>query len=116
MKNQESAETAELRGYMDELWKRIPEYAQRAHDIPSGARNSVEWLKQIGDFWRAERENKGLSRQEVAERMSVPVNRIRFIEVGVPEEEDLNDKFLQLYAEALESPEFPQSFKEQFGL
>ena len=110
----EDDEQKELREYMDELWERIPAYARRAASIEPGARESVEWYAEIGKFWRDARERSALDRREAARRMEVHINHIRFLEVGVAGDEELDDDFISNYALALGQPDLKLTFNEKF--
>ncbi len=112
----EDPEPRELRQYMEELWKRIPDHARRAASIKPGASGSVEWYAAIGRFWWEERNRAGLSRYQVAETMNVDVNRVRFLEVGVADPHDLRNGFLRMYAGALERPDLIDEFSQRFRI
>lgn len=103
-------ESPEVTQYFDELRKRLPGYAQRAAEVPAGAAESVEALEQLGTWWQQAREQNGLSRRQVAERMGVEINQVRFVELGLATAEDLQGEFLQRYAEALGDPELYQQY------
>ena len=107
-------ESEELREYMDELWKRLPEHARRAASVKPDAHRSVEWYASVGKFFRQEREGAGLNRYEVAKKMGVPVNVIRFLEVGIPTDEELSSDFVLKYARAIGKPGLWASFENHF--
>jgi hypothetical protein len=107
-------ESPEFRQYLDELWRRLPSYARRAASVPPEERFSVEWYHRIGDFWEQAREAASLTRYEIADIMNIPVNRIRFFELGMASPEDLQ-LLPPLYAGVLRSPELYFRFDQQFG-
>lgn len=72
----------EFRAYTDELYRRMPTMARLAALIAPGQPGSVEWLGRIGRFWWEAREETGLSRTEVAKRMNIDINTVRFVEFG----------------------------------
>ena len=106
----------EFRQYMDELFERLPAYAQRAAAVPPESKGSIEWYGRAGRLLWEAREKAGLSRYEVAERMHVPVGKVRFIEVGLADERELNDRFLESYAKAVGDPDLYVRFRKTFGL
>ncbi|MBI2642182.1 MAG: helix-turn-helix domain-containing protein [Candidatus Wildermuthbacteria bacterium] len=109
-------ESRELREYMDELWKRLPEHTRRAASVKPGSHRSVEWYAQVGKFFRDAREQAGLDRYQVAKRMDVPVNHIRFLEVGVADEGELDRDFLKNYANALGESELFDTAQRRFRI
>lgn len=105
----------EMKGYMQEFQQRILEFTRRAAVVPPNSKGSVEWLGRIGKFWWQARENQGLSRYEVAEKLGVPVNQIRFLEFGMPTPNELRS-LTDRYAEALGQPDLSDQFCKTFNL
>lgn len=101
--------------YLDELWRRLPNYAERAAAISPEAPSSVEQLGRIGKYWWRARETARLSRYHVAERMGVSVNQVRFFEIGLGSEEERETLPLP-YANALGRPDLYVQFLKRFGL
>ena len=110
-------ENPEFRAHLQELYERLPAYAERVASVPPEQPYSAEWLGRVGRFcWRA-RERSGLSRREVAQRAGVPINLIRFLEVGLVSHEELNENaLLRQYAEALGQPELLGELRQRFGV
>lgn len=104
----------EFRGYMDELYRRLPAYARRAATIPPGTRGSVEWFGEVGKFWWRAREESGLTRYQLAECSEVPVNRIRFLEFGLALPEEVDDESLRRYADVLGNCSLYDTYKHRF--
>mgnify|MGYP001610657491 CR=1 FL=1 len=111
----DAVNSPEFKQYLDELWTRLPGYGEHAAAIRSEAPGSVEQLGRIGKYWWQAREAEGLTRYEVAERMGVPVNQVRFLEVGMGSEEE-REILPVLYANALGKPDLYVGFLKQFGL
>lgn len=110
-------QSPEFDQYLEELRERLPGYGRRAAGVTPKARGSVEWLGRIGKFWWEARERKSLTRQQVAERSSIPVNKVRFLEVGLATWDEIQDtELLQSLAAALEEPALYEQCKNQFGL
>lgn len=121
-------DSPDIQEYQEELFKRLVVYARLAAFIPKEAPGSVEWLGRIGKFWWEAREQSGLDRYQMAERMDVHVNSVRFVEVGIgyPElglitpdgkvspEAVGESEFPRKYAQALGNPEFYNQFLEKF--
>lgn len=84
--------------------------------MPPEAPRSIEWLGRTGKFWWGYREQGNLSRYQVANRMGVNVNEVRFFEVGLAVPEVALSDFPRRYAEALGKPELYEQFREQFDL
>jgi len=109
-------ESREFRDYAAELSARLPEYARRAASVEPETEGSIEWCGRIGKFWWQAREQKGLSRYQVAEKMAVNVNQVRFMEVGFNDLTDLSNDFFVSYAQALDRPELYKEFCRRFTL
>ena len=93
---------ADMLTYMDELGKsRLTRFRERAAAIPANAVGSSEWLKDVGDYWEEARTNSGLSRYEVAGKIGVHVNVIRFLELGMAYPEELYGKLLPQLSQSL---------------
>ena len=99
---------------MDELWRRLRVFARRSAAIPADERGSFEWLSAAGTFWWEARERAGLSRDEVARRLNVPLNQVRFIEFGLVTPQELSERCVREYARALGAPELSDQFRERF--
>jgi len=108
-------DSPEFKAYMAELRMRLPGYARRAATVPPGERDSVEWLGRMGKFWWEAREREGLSRSQVAKRMGVTANQIRFLEFGLAGSEELTIDFLGRYAAALGRPSLLEEFSATFA-
>jgi len=106
----------EFRQYMDELFERLPGYAQRAAAVPPESKGSIEWYGRAGKLLWEAREKAGLSRYEVAERMHVPVGKVRFIEVGLATEQEISNGFVESYAKVIGDPDLYLRFRKTFGI
>lgn len=118
MKDRERAtneETLELKRYMEKLWQRLPGYARRAAALPSESAGSVEWLGRIGKFWWNAREGFGLDRNQMAERLGVDLDVVRFFELGLGEGKELTD-LPQHYATVFGKPELYDEFCHKFRI
>lgn len=121
-RRQEVELSPDFRSYLDELYQRLPGYASRAATIPAGEFGSVEWLRDVGRFHWEARAASGLTRRQVAERMGVPVNAIRFFEFGVSDRElglrvgtgEDSREFPRAYAEVIGRPELYSQYRERF--
>jgi len=101
---------------MDELWKRVRIFSRRSAAGMPDERWSPEWLEEIGRFWQQAREQSGLSRQDIAQRLDVTLNEVRFLEYGLATPSELKKGWVTRYAEALGEPALDTAFREQFGL
>ncbi len=110
----ELADSTQLKGYMEELRSRLPAFTRRAAAVEPEAPGSVEWLGRIGKFWWKAREDRELTRDEVAERSGTRLNEIMFLEAGLLTPQELKPDFLRGYAEALGDAELFAQFQEQF--
>lgn len=122
-------DSTEFRVYIDEMLRRLPQYSDLAAGIPAEAPGSVEWLKRIGAFWVEAREQQGLTIRDVAQRIGVETDAVRFLEFGMGYPElgiiDPNGQInpgavvesdlARNYAGALGRPELFEKFREQFG-
>lgn len=81
----------ELRTFLDDLWRRLRIFNSRTAAIPSDETGSAEWLAAVGASWRQARERQALSTDEVARRLGVAVNHVRFQELGLVTMQDLSD-------------------------
>jgi hypothetical protein len=104
----------EFRAYMDELWRRLRVFSKRSPTIPAEERGSFEWLAAAGTFWWDAREKAGLSREDVAQELRVPINQIRFLEFGLVSSNELSERRLRALARTLGAPELYDQFRERF--
>ena len=74
----------------------------------------MEWLGRIGKYLRQAREETSLTRYQVADAMGVHVDEVRFLEVGLPTQDEIK-KLAPLYATAPGKPELYSQFEKQFG-
>ena len=122
-------DSSEFKAYSDELFKRLDVHLDLAASIPAEQPGSVEWLDRIGEFWRKAREQSGVSRNAIADQIGIPLNSVRFLEVGLGYPElgliqegkvnpsaALESDIHRRYAEALGHPELLQQFQEQFSM
>lgn len=120
----------EFKIYMEELWVRLPKFGELAASIPAEAPGSVEWLGRIGKFWWLAREQQGLTRREVAQRIGVETDAVRFLEFGmgyselgiIDQDGKLNPSaavespLVGGYANALGRPELLEQFRDRFSV
>ncbi len=99
---------------MDELWRRLQVFSKRAAAIPAEERGSFEWLSSAGAFWWQARERAGLSRQDLAQGLGIPVNQVSFLEFGLVMPQELSERSLRSYARALGAPDLYEQFRERF--
>jgi ribosome-binding protein aMBF1 (putative translation factor) len=104
----------EFRAYMDEMWRRLRVFAKRSAAVPSEERGSFEWLSAAGSFWWEARERAGLSREEFAQRLDLPLNQVRFLEFGLVTPQELSERRLHEYARALDEPALYEQFLKRF--
>src|SRR5690348_18326035 len=76
-------QTTDLRPYLDELWARLPAFADSAAGLPAEERGSIEWLAAAGAFWWRAREDAELSLEHAAEVLKCSVNEVRLMEYGI---------------------------------
>ena len=112
---EENMESPEFNQYLEELFRRLPGYVKRATGIEPEASGSIEQLGRMGKYLWEAREVAGLTRYEVAERMGVPVNQVRFLELGLGSEEE-RENLPVVYANALGRPDLYVGFLKQFEL
>lgn len=105
---------AEPRAVLDEMWRRLRVFSKQAATIPSDERGSFEWLAAAGAFWWAAREAAGLSREDVARQAGITVNKVRFLEFGLPMPRELTERRLRPYASALGEPELYDQYRARF--
>lgn len=108
-------ESPEFRAYLDQLWNRLPNYARRAAAIEPEEPYSVEWLAKAGRFWWDVREELGLSRHDAAEKVGIPINEVRFFELGLAEPIQVEDRAFS-YASVFNRPELYGQFCDSFGI
>jgi transcriptional regulator with XRE-family HTH domain len=82
--------------------------------IPAKERASYEWLSSAGAFWWQARERAGMSRDDVAHGLGIPVNQVRFLEFGLVTPRELSERSLRAYARALGAPDLYEQFRERF--
>ncbi|MBI4014942.1 MAG: hypothetical protein HY365_03225 [Candidatus Aenigmarchaeota archaeon] len=100
---------------MEELFTRLPGYAERAAAVPTEAHGSIEERGRVGKHWWEMREQQGLNRYKMAELMGQDVDHVRHFEVGLSTDTEF-DTFPALYAKALGNMGLYQDFLQQFGL
>ena len=109
-------ESEEFGGYLEELRQRLPAYGLRAASVMPEEPGSIELAGRIGKFWWEARERAGVSRYQIAERMGMSPNQVRFLEVGLASPEELRNGILPAYAEALGQPELLEECRQQFHM
>lgn len=102
--------------YLDELHERLHSFAERAAAVPAGEHGSVEWVREIGRFWRGLRESEGTSRYETAYRLGIHVNELRLFESGVTVSNLISGDFPLRYAQTLGKPDVYPEFCQRFGI
>lgn len=107
---------SELGQFLDHLWPRLPEYAERVASFPEGATGSIEWYQELGGFWWDARETAELSRREVALRVGADINSIRSLELGVGNKDEVFGSLPRRIAETLGKPELYDQYCEQFNI
>jgi hypothetical protein len=107
--------SAEFRAYVDELWQRLRLFSKRSAAIPAEEQGSFEWLIAAGAFWRQAREGASVTRDDVAEQLSISVNQVRFLELGLVTSHELSERRLREYARALGDPQLYDRFRQQFS-
>lgn len=90
--------------------------ALRARQFSPGEAGSPEFMREIGKYWWERRGEASMSRYQVADRAGLDVNSIRFLETGLPDENELTTSFLSAYAVALGDPGIYDVFQERFQL
>ncbi|HLZ26516.1 MAG TPA: hypothetical protein VKV73_04270 [Chloroflexota bacterium] len=106
--------SAEFRAYMDELWGRLRVFSKRSAAIPAQEQGSFEWLSAAGAFWKDARERAGLSPDDVASQLGLPVNQVRFLELGLVGRHELSEHRLREYARTVGDPELYDQFRQRF--
>jgi ribosome-binding protein aMBF1 (putative translation factor) len=104
----------EFREYMDQMWRRLRVFSKRSAAVPADERGSFEWLSAAGSFWWEARERAGMSREEFAERLGLPVNEVRFLEFGLVTPQELSERRVREYAGALNEPQLYEQFRQRF--
>ena len=99
---------------MDELWGRLRVFSKRSAAIPAQEQGSFEWLSAAGAFWKDARERAGLSPDEVATQLGLPVNQVRFLELGLVGRHELSEHRLREYARTVGDPELYDQFRQRF--
>lgn len=107
---------SELGQFLDHLWPRLPDYAERVGVFPEGATGSIEWHQQLGRFWWDARETAELSRRDVALRVGADINSIRSLETGVGSRDEVHGSLPKRIAEVLGKPELYAQYCEQFSI
>lgn len=110
------AESDEFRRYTEKLLVKLPNYARRAAGVAPEAPGSIEWLMRTGKFWWEAREEAGLSRHQMAEKIGIDIDDLRFAEMGLPEPGVWQSEFPKRYADALGQPTLYDAFCERFNL
>jgi hypothetical protein len=106
--------SAEFRAYVDEVWGRLRVFSKRSAAIPAEERGSFEWLSAAGAFWKDARERAGLSPQDVALQLGLPVNQVRFLELGLVTRHELSEHRLRDFARTVGDPGLYDQFRERF--
>jgi hypothetical protein len=104
----------EFRAYVDELWRRLRVFSKRSAAIAADEQGSFEWLSAAGAFWKSARERAGLSAQDVALQLDLPVNQLRFMELGLVTRHELSERRLRDYARTVGDPELYDQFRARF--
>lgn len=99
---------------MDELWGRLRVFSKRSAAIPAQEQGSFEWLSAAGAFWKDARERAGLSPDDVASQLGLPVNQVRFLELGLVGRHELSEHRLREYARTVGDPELYDQFRQRF--
>lgn len=102
------------RAYLDELWGRLRMFSRRCAAIPAEQQGSFEWLSAAGAFWKTARERAGLSARDVALELGLPVNQVRFLELGLVSRHELGEQRLRDYARTVGDPDLYDQFRERF--
>jgi hypothetical protein len=106
--------TADLPAYLDELWRRLPDFALHAAGLPADEPGSFEWLVSAGEFWQAAREQAGMDREAAAATLGSSLDRLRLMEYGLVSPRSFSPRRLRRYATALGDPELVDRFRERF--
>jgi len=99
---------------MDELWGRLRVFSKRSAAIPAQEQGSFEWLSAAGAFWKDAGERAGLSADDVASQLGLPVNQVRFLELGLVGRHELSEHRLREYARTVGDPELYDQFRQRF--
>jgi hypothetical protein len=105
---------ADLRSYLDEMWRRLPDFAVRAATLPADERGSFEWQAAAGRFWWTAREQAGLTRDEAARRLGCSVNELRLLEFGLLTRRAFGGRRLRAYAQRLGDADLYTQFQDRF--
>lgn len=93
-----------VRAYVDKLWARLAEVAERASTLPSGSVAALDWNVGLGKLLWNSRKARGVSRQQVAGHMALDANEIRLVEVGLGTPDQMSVAWVSRYAEAIGDP------------
>jgi hypothetical protein len=105
---------AELRSFLDEMWRRLPDFAVRAARLPAEERGSYEWQAAAGRFWWIAREEAGLSPAEGAQALGCSINELRLMEFGFLTQRAFGSRRLRTYANRLGEPDLYEQFQNRF--
>ena len=95
-------ERTDALAYIDELESsRLGKMTERAKSIPAGQLGSVEWFEEVGNYWKEVRETSGTERYDVAARIGLHVNVVRFLEHGLAYPEELQGDLLPKLSQSL---------------
>ena len=111
----QAQEQADLLSYTEELAKRLPAFAEKVSSIPKGQPGSIQWAKEVGQYWRSARETQNISRYGLASRMDIHVNTIRFLELGIVEVKDL-PALVEPLSQAIGDPDLYTAFSQRYGV
>jgi hypothetical protein len=109
-----SPSAAELRAFLDEMWRRLPEFAMQSAGLPAEERGSFEWQAAAGRFWWVAREEAGLSHSEAAQALGCSANELRLMEFGLLTRRAFAGRRLRAYAQRLGEPDLYDQFQSRF--
>lgn len=107
-------DTAELRIYLDELWRGLPRFAKHGAGLPAEERGSFEWLAAAGRFWWTAREDADFDRDHAARVLGCSLERLRLMEYGLVSPLAFGVRRLRAYSARLGHPHLYDTFRDHF--
>lgn len=91
-------------------------FLRRTTEIPPGAVGSVQWLGEVGSYWKNVRKDSGLLREDVANRLGATPDFLSFFERGIFDPEVARGDLPLRLADALGNPELYKQYCERFEI
>jgi hypothetical protein len=109
------SDATKLGEYLEEMYKRLPEHADRAATIPPREIGSAEWFVATGLWWREQRVAQRVHTTNVAPQVGLGINGFLSFELGLGRISEVEGErsILPGLATALGSPDLYGQYQEK---